>query len=81
MGRRKLSTRRLMAIHVVESVYNELVLLKPELMNSEGHTKYGAISSYFNQLLRKDLEEIKEKIKKSLEKTKEEKRDENTSIS
>jgi hypothetical protein len=43
-------------LRVPEALYTELILLRPELQDASGSTKYGALSKYFLGLLRKDLD-------------------------
>lgn len=63
MARPKLSPRTRLSIYIPEELYAELVLLKPSLQDSRGYTQYGAISSYFTHLLRKDLSTLKETLR------------------
>jgi hypothetical protein len=43
----------------------ELYLLRPELQRADGHTRYGAISGYFDQLIREDLERRKKELQEA----------------
>jgi len=63
MGRSRLSTRRLVTIRVPEVEYAELILLRPDLQDLQGYTKYGAISGYFVDLMRHDLARQKAAIR------------------
>ena len=48
--------RRSVHVRVPEDLYAELILLRPELQDAQGSTKYGALNSYFLSLITKDLE-------------------------
>jgi hypothetical protein len=43
-------------LRVPEDLYTELILLRPELQDASGSTKYGALTKYFLGLLRRDLD-------------------------
>lgn len=60
MGRPAKEPARVVILRCPESLYAELILLRPELLTPQGNTKYGAMTSYFVNLVRQDLEAIKE---------------------
>jgi hypothetical protein len=60
MGRPKKEPTRPLKIHAPESLYAEMMLLKPELQDVHGFTRYGSLTNYCCNLIRKDLEAIKE---------------------
>lgn len=56
---------RTIILNFPESLYAELMLLRSDTMiNSQGNTKYGAITGYFVRLCREDLEKRKEEIRR-----------------
>lgn len=57
MANPSIGPTRSVHLRVPEALYTELILLRPELQDPSGATKYGAISKYFLGLLRKDLDE------------------------
>lgn len=63
MPRPRLAPRRDIHLRIPEETYAELILLRPDLQATDGYTKYGAISAYFIDLLRKDLETLKTRIR------------------
>jgi hypothetical protein len=44
-------------LRVPENLFTELVLLRPELQDAGGQTRYGAMTKYFLGLLRRDLDD------------------------
>ena len=65
MGRPKLNPKRAFCLRIPEDMYAELVILRPDLQDIYGYNKYGALNGYFVQLIRKDLEELKQKIREN----------------
>lgn len=65
MGRPAKEPARVVILRFPESLYAELILLRPELLTPQGSTKYGAMTSYFVNLVRQDLEAIKESARKT----------------
>ena len=62
MGRRSGPEKKKMVILLREELLAELYILRPELQRSDGHTRYGAISGYFDRLIREDLERRKQEL-------------------
>jgi hypothetical protein len=67
MARPSHGPRRSVHVRVPEDLYAELVLLRPELQDSQGSTKYGALNSYFLSLISQDLDGHKAALRKQLE--------------
>lgn len=67
-GRPKLPPRRQFILRLDEGKVLELYSLRPELMDAQGSTKYGALNSYFTRLMVEDMERIKAKIRSQAEK-------------
>lgn len=63
MGRPRKEPTRPLKIHTPESLYAEMILLKPELQDVHGFTRYGSLTQYICTLIRNDLEQIKESYK------------------
>ncbi len=66
MGRTKLSPRIQVTVQVPEELYQEFMLLHPELQDHRGHTKYGGLSSFLNALLRKACDERQTRIREGV---------------
>jgi len=65
MSRTKAPPRRTIILRLDEILFAELMLLKPGMQNASGYTKYGALNSYFTNLMRRDLEQVKDKLRNS----------------
>lgn len=63
MPRPKLSPRRGQKVHIPEDVYAKMILLKPEMRDLQGFTKYGSVSSYITRLIREDLQKVEAEIR------------------
>lgn len=63
MARPKLNPRRAILVRLDEELYAELMLLRPDMRNFEGYTKYGAWNSYISNLVRRDVENLKDAIR------------------
>lgn len=66
MARPKLNPRRAILVRLDEELYAELMLLRPDMRNFEGYTKYGAWNSYISNLVRRDVANLKETIQRNL---------------
>ncbi len=56
MPRPSSGPRHSIHVRVPADLYAELVLLRPELQDPNGSTKYGALNNYFLRLIREDLD-------------------------
>lgn len=63
MARPKLNPRRAILVRLDEELYAELMLLRPDMRNFEGYTKYGAWNSYISNLVRRDVANLKDAIR------------------
>jgi hypothetical protein len=66
MPRPKLGPRHSVHVRLPEGLYAELVLLRPELQDPGGNTKYGAINNYFISLVTQDIESRKSQLRLAL---------------
>jgi hypothetical protein len=62
MPRRSGPDKKQLIILLRTDLLAELYLLRPELQRADGHTRYGAISGYFDRLVREDLEKRKKEL-------------------
>lgn len=69
MGRSPGPMKSALGIRIRTDLLTELYLLNPELQRSDGHTKYAAVSSYFERLIREDLERRKASVIEAKEAT------------
>lgn len=60
MGRNKLAPKTRVGILMPDALRAELYLLRPELIDPLGFTKYGKLSEYVCRLIREDLQVIKD---------------------
>lgn len=66
MPRPSAGPRQSVHVRVPQELYAELVMLRPELQDASGSTKYGAINNYFLRLIREDLDRHTSYIKEQL---------------
>lgn len=62
MGRTAGPKKLNLLVRIREELLVELYLKRPELQDASGHTKYGAITTYFERLIREDLDKTKGEI-------------------
>lgn len=67
MPRPAIGPRRSVHVRLPEELYAELLLLRPELQDPNGSSKYGAINNYFISLVRRDLDERTRQIRAGME--------------
>jgi hypothetical protein len=53
-------------LRVPEELYAELMLLRPDMQDAGGGTRYGAMAKYFLGLLRRDLDDHKAHLRQQL---------------
>jgi hypothetical protein len=56
MPRPSAGPRQSVHLRIPQEMYAELIMLRPELQDASGTTKYGAINNYFLRLIRDDLD-------------------------
>lgn len=66
-GKPSKGPRHVVTLRVEEALWAEVLMLRPQLQDSHGSTRYGAINSYITALIRQDINELKRRIRASLE--------------
>lgn len=64
MGRVKEAEKKQLLIRVLPELWMESIMLNPALQDEKGYLRYGAISTYFSTLMRKDNEAIKDRLRR-----------------
>lgn len=64
MGRTKENEKKQLLLRIVPELWMESIMLNPQLQDEKGYLRYGAISNYFSNLMRKDNEVIKDRLRR-----------------
>ena len=62
MAKNKVPTRQVI-VRIPEITYAELITYNPQIIGSDGYTRYGAVQKYFLSLVNQDLERRKEALR------------------